>query len=147
MTKDEVILYVINKGLIKKVGENKYVVVSPKDSGTLTVSCKNLPSKYKGISLEQAMKYFFDDAKIPAFSTGEMSYALRTMNKKSIKIFSEILSDNSIDFSILVAKTSNYYSSSKTVKPSISTYFAGGLWSTVYQSYEEDNVNSENSWL
>jgi hypothetical protein len=132
MTKDEILEELIKRKIIIKKGAG---YIFPVENQVVT-KCKNLPEHYSGISGRQAMELFFIDAKIPDFSGGSLNYTLKTINEKSIKIFLNILKDNSIDFRILLAQTSNYFNSKTTVKPSMAKYFIEGTWKIVYNSYE-----------
>lgn len=114
----------------------------------MKTKCKNLPAKYKGISLMQAMELFISDSKIPPFNSSGKQYSLRTNNKESRKVFSIILMDESIDFSILVSQTSKYYNSINTILPGLANFFIKGTWKEVYENYEEKSPEKDNTfWL
>jgi len=145
MNKDETIKYFIKEKIIREK-DGEYFLVKKRTS--IIQQCKNLPEKYIGVSISQAMNFFFSDSEIPAFTSGELSYSLRSITKESLKVFEKIIANKSIDFSILVVKTLKYYKAKNTTKPKLSKYFTEGTWRQVYESYEtplEDKGNS--TWL
>jgi len=134
--------YLVKKGIIKEKNGN-YTLPKVKTTGR----CKNLPEKYVNISAREAMKLFFGDIEV-SFTTGDLQYDLRSITKESLKIFTTILRNNEIDFSILVAKTRSYYGAKKTVKPKLSNFFIEGTWENVYEAYEATPSELENNtWL
>lgn len=137
MTKDEILKELIKQKIIRESYGEYFIIKKKSVSKTKGNLCKNLPSKYSGVSITVAMNYFFEDAQIPAFQKSkDIEYELRTVNKKSLKIFHDIILDSSINFNTLVTRTKNYYSSPKTVKKGMANYFIDGSWKTVYDSYE-----------
>lgn len=138
MTKDEILKELIKKKVIRKQYDEYFIINKRDMSKDVRGVCQNLSKKYYGISAKTALTYFFNDAQIPAFQRSkDMEFALHTSNAKSLKIFSGIMLDNSIDFTKLVERTKNYYKSSKTVKKNMTNYFVDGLWKTVYDSYDK----------
>ncbi len=143
MTKDEIITYLIETKVIYKDSRG-YGIVKEK---SIKQGCINLPDKYVDVSPNQAMNLFFEDADIPHFATGKLNYALRTITQKSLTVFTRILKNKSIDFSILVSRTSSYYSKEGNVKPAMSKYFTDNLWRSVYESYDNLKNLDNTTWV
>lgn len=146
MTAQEVVDKLIKLGmLVEKDGEYYFKDV---DETKAYVGCKNLPQKYVGVSINQAMRLFFDDVGITFSKNASFRFDLRTITKQSLKVFQKIIEDSSIDFSILVAKTSQYYSDAKSTEYPMAKYFAEGRWENIYHHYESKDVEpSNNKWL
>lgn len=115
----------------------------------MKAKCKNLPSKYKGLSITSAYELFINDAEIPAFKYSQNSqFRLRTNNADARKIFAGILANESIDFSILVAQTKKFYNSKTAMVSGLARYFTSGTWKDVYESYEDKSTDKDNIfWL
>jgi len=142
MTKDEIIIELLKLKVIRKRNDSYFIV---KNATSIKAVCKNLPSEYSGLSPNQAMEQFFDDCKIPGFfNTGTLKFDARTQTKESRKIFMLIIKDSSIDFSILVSRTRQYYAEKNSAKKPMAKYFTEGLWRNIYKFYKEDKKTSGN---
>jgi hypothetical protein len=144
MTKDEIIEELLKLKIIRKRNDSYFIV---NNAIPVKAICKNLPSKYAGLSSTQAMEQFFDDCKIPGFfNTDKLKFDARTQTKESRKIFMGIIKDSSIDFSILVSRTRQYYAEKNSAKKPMAKYFTEGLWRNIYKFYKEDKKTSGNTF-
>ena len=140
----------VRKKVIKKNKEDDYSLVVKGDVSK--VSCKNLPDKYRGLSIKQALELFFGDCDIPHFAIMHKAdgtkgrYNLRVHSKKSEQIFKQILANESIDFSILVARTRSWYTNRENARSKTSTYFETGIWKNIYENYEDKSSENNKYW-
>lgn len=134
MTKDEVFKFLLKEKIVVQIND-EYFVVSRTPIKKDVEYCKNLPERYKSVSIKQMYSFFIQDAQIPLKSTGSLVYLLHTKSKLAENIFrKDIIENPDIDYSQLIKNIKDYYKSPNTVKYQVSKLFTDDLWRALYEN-------------
>lgn len=134
MTKDEVIAQLIKDKKIVQIGD-EYHILEPTKRKSNSVYCKNLPERYKTVTVRQQYNFFIADAEIPFKSSGNLVYLLHTKSKEAEIIFiKEVIENPEIDYNQLIQNIKSYYKEQNAVKYPVSKLFTAGLWRGLYEN-------------
>ena len=134
MTKDEVILYLLNRNYLVKLSEDNFVITNKLErDGTIFQQPKTIETSYKCEEIilsspSELLKKFIKDCVIPfrAKTSQGAFYQLAAESDYARKYLYNVLNTKQYKYEDLVKATSSYYTNERMARVTLTNYFKLG---------------------